>query len=76
MLCADGAVYRGTHNATGTVVALKVIELDTADDDITEIQREVALLSQLREADRNNCTLYHGCWLHKTQLYIAMDYAS
>ena len=65
------------HNTTGTLVALKVIELDTPDEeDITEIQKEVALLSQLRDAERNNCTSYYGSWLYKTQLFLAMDYAA
>jgi serine/threonine protein kinase len=62
--------------ATGKVVALKIIDLDTPDDDITEIQREVALLSQLRDADKYNCTLYFGCWMHESELWIAMEYAS
>jgi serine/threonine-protein kinase 24/25/MST4 len=57
-------------------VAIKVIELDTPDEDISEIQREVAVLSQLRDAERNNCTSYHGCWMHKTQLWLAMDFAA
>ena len=73
---AYGQVYKGVHNPTGQVVALKCIELDTADDDISEIQREVALLTQLKDAERNNCTSYHGCWLHHSQLWIAMDFAS
>jgi serine/threonine protein kinase len=64
------------HTATGKVVALKIIDLDTPDDDITEIQREVALLSQLREADKYNCTLYYGCWMHESELWIVMEYAS
>lgn len=64
------------HNSTAQVVALKIIELDTTDDDITEIQREVALLSQLRAAEKNNITSYYGCFLHKTELWIAMELAS
>ncbi|GAA98426.1 uncharacterized protein L969DRAFT_94212 [Mixia osmundae IAM 14324] len=73
---AYGSVYRATHLPTSTVIALKVMNLDTPDDDISEVQKEVALLSQLRDADRNNITLYHGCWLHRTELWIAMDLAS
>ncbi|CAH7688383.1 STE/STE20/YSK protein kinase [Phakopsora pachyrhizi] len=73
---AYGAVYKGIHNATRTVLALKVINLDTAEDDIIEIQREVALLSQLRDSDRHNCIGYHGCYFYKTELWIAMDFAS
>ncbi|KAA1101461.1 hypothetical protein PGT21_020750 [Puccinia graminis f. sp. tritici] len=73
---AYGAVYKGIHNATRTVLALKVINLDTAEDDIIEIQREVALLSQLRDSDKHNCIGYHGCYFYKTELWIAMDFAS
>ncbi|GAA6056236.1 hypothetical protein JCM3770_002101 [Rhodotorula araucariae] len=73
---AYGGVYKGVHNDTGTVVALKVIDLDTPDDDISEIQREVALLSELRDAARHNITLYHGSYLHGHELWIAMDFAS
>ena len=54
----------------------KVIDLDTPDDDISEIQKEVALLSELRDAARHNITLYHGCYLHGHELWIAMDFAS
>ncbi|GAA5853960.1 hypothetical protein JCM8547_008170 [Rhodosporidiobolus lusitaniae] len=73
---AYGGVYKGIHNETGTIVALKVIDLDTPDDDIQEIQKEVAVLSELRDAERNNCTLYHGCYLNGHELWIAMDFAS
>lgn len=54
----------------------QVIDLDTPDDDITEIQKEVALLSEMRDANRHNITLYHGCYLHGYELWIAMDFAS
>ena len=73
---AYGGVYKAVHNPTGQVVALKIIDLDTPDDDISEIQREVALLSELRDAARHNITLYHGCHLHGHELWIAMDFAS
>ena len=53
-----------------------MIDLDTPDDDISEIQKEVALLSELRDAARHNITLYHGCYLHGHELWIAMDFAS
>lgn len=58
-------------------VDIQVIDLDHPDnEDIQEIQKEVALLSQLRDASNNNVTLYYGCWLAGTELWIAMDYAS
>ena len=69
-------MYKGIHNATGQVVALKIIDLDTPDDDISEIQREVQLLSEMRDAARHNITLYHGSYLYGTELWIVMDFAS
>jgi serine/threonine protein kinase len=63
---------------TGTDICWpKVIDLDHPDnEDINEIQREVALLSQLRDAANHNITLYYGCWIKGMELWIAMDYAS
>ncbi|PWN34237.1 kinase-like protein [Meira miltonrushii] len=72
---AYGAVYRGVHIASGKAVALKVVNLDTPDDDVSEIQKEVALLSQLRETTSKNVIRYWGCWLHEAELWIVMDFA-
>lgn len=72
---AYGAVYRGVHVETGAAVALKVVNLDTPDDDVSDIQREVALLSQLREAASRNVVRYWGCWLKGPELWIVMDFA-
>ncbi|KAJ1020108.1 hypothetical protein NDA16_004388 [Ustilago loliicola] len=72
---AYGAVYRGVHVETGAAVALKVVNLDTPDDDVSDIQREVALLSQLREAAQKNVVRYWGCWLKGPELWIVMDFA-
>ncbi|WWC85430.1 uncharacterized protein L201_000293 [Kwoniella dendrophila CBS 6074] len=44
---AYGAVYKGQHKPTGHIVALKIINLDTEDDDVGDIQKEIALLQQL-----------------------------
>lgn len=44
---AYGAVYVGLHIATSQVVALKIINLDTEDDDVEDIQKEVSLLRRL-----------------------------
>lgn len=72
---AYGAVYRGVHVTSGKAVALKVVNLDTPDDDVSEIQREVALLSQLRETTTKNVIKYWGCWLLGPELWIVMDFA-
>jgi serine/threonine protein kinase len=72
---AYAAVYKGVHIPTNTIVALKIIDLDTADDDTADIQREVALLSTLR-AENNNITKYYGCYLDGPRVWIVMDFAS
>lgn len=72
---AFGAVYRGVHMPSGAAVALKVVDLDTPDFDVTEVRREVALLSQMRHARSKNIVRYWGCWLAGPTLCIAMDYS-
>lgn len=70
---AYGSVHKGIHVPTGNIVALKIINLDTADDDVEAIQREVALLTQLRDAP--NVTKYYGCYLDGPRVWIAMEFA-
>ncbi|KAG8766552.1 hypothetical protein FRB91_006950 [Serendipita sp. 411] len=72
---AYGSVHKGLHIATGMVVALKIVDLDQPDDDIEDIQREVALLSDLHGAEKNNITSYYGCWLDGPRVWIAMEIA-
>lgn len=72
---AYGSVHKAVHLSTGFIIALKIIDLDIADDDVEDIRKEVALLSQLRGADRNNITSYYGCWLDGPRVWIAMDFA-
>ncbi|KAG0328480.1 hypothetical protein BGZ99_005175 [Dissophora globulifera] len=73
---AYGAVYKGLENATQQVVAIKVLNLDTEEEDVSDIQREIATLSQLRNCDSQNITRYHGSFLNGTKLWIVMDYAA
>ncbi|KAJ3737313.1 Pkinase-domain-containing protein [Lentinula guzmanii] len=70
---AYGSVSKGIHIPTGNVVALKIINLDTADDDVDDIQREVALLTQLRDAP--NITEYYGCYMDGPRVWIVMEFA-
>ncbi|KAG9316533.1 kinase-like domain-containing protein [Chiua virens] len=70
---AYGSVHKGVHLPSGNIVALKIINLDTADDDVEAIQREVALLTQLRDAP--NVTKYYGCYLDGPRVWIAMEFA-
>lgn len=70
---AYGSVHKGKHIPTGNVVALKIINLDTPDDDVGDIQREVALLTQLRDAP--NITKYFGCYMDGPRVWIVMEFA-
>ncbi|KAH0589372.1 hypothetical protein H2248_005130 [Termitomyces sp. 'cryptogamus'] len=72
---AYGSVHKGEHIPTGNIVALKIINLDdkSGSDDVGDIQREVALLSQLRDAP--NITKYYGCHMDGPRVWIVMELA-
>lgn len=46
------------------------------EDDVKDVQQEIALLSQLAQADVQNVTKYHGSYLNGSNLWIIMDYCS
>ncbi|KAG5357673.1 Serine/threonine-protein kinase KIC1 [Yarrowia sp. C11] len=71
-----GVVYKGYHKKTKQLVAIKVLNLDTAEDDVKEVQHEIQLLSQLKLADAENITRYHGSYLHGSRLWIIMEYCA
>ncbi|KAJ1971729.1 kinase that interacts with cdc31p [Dimargaris verticillata] len=70
---AYGSVYKAFDLATNQVVAIKILNLDTREDEVRDIQREIATLSQL---NNKYITRYHGSFLHGTRLWITMDYAA
>ncbi|WVZ66044.1 hypothetical protein U9M48_015320 [Paspalum notatum var. saurae] len=66
-----GDVYKGFDTDLNKEVAIKVIDLEEAEDDIEDIQKEISVLSQCR------CpyiTDYYGSYLHQTKLWIVMEY--
>ncbi|KAJ7647422.1 Pkinase-domain-containing protein [Roridomyces roridus] len=69
---AYGSVHKGVDRA-GNIVALKIINLDIESDDVGDIQREVALLTQLRDAP--NITKYFGCYMDGPRVWIVMEFA-
>ncbi|WWD22796.1 hypothetical protein CI109_107290 [Kwoniella shandongensis] len=75
---AYGAVHRGKHISTGHVVALKIINLDTEDDDVADIQKEIALLQQLMLGSSGatpNVIKYYGSMMEGPKVWIIMEYA-
>ncbi|BEI90367.1 uncharacterized protein CcaverHIS019_0304370 [Cutaneotrichosporon cavernicola] len=81
---AYGAVYQGRHKESGHVVALKIINLDTEDDDVSDIQKEVSLLQQLMDSfaagsggagAMPNVIKYYGSMMEGPKVWIIMEYA-
>ncbi|KAK0383400.1 hypothetical protein NLU13_9312 [Sarocladium strictum] len=66
-----GVVYKGIERATGEVVAIKHIDLESNDDDIQDIQAEIAVLSTCASPF---VTQYKGSFLRGHKLWIVMEY--
>ncbi|KAK7206023.1 STE/STE20/YSK protein kinase [Myxozyma melibiosi] len=66
-----GNVYKAVDRRTGAPVAIKVIDLESADDDVDDIVQEIKILSQMRS---HYVTQYFGSYLHGAHLWIVMEY--
>lgn len=66
-----GTVYKAVHNETRQIVAIKQIDLEDSDDDISEIQQEIA---HLAGCDSDYVTRYYGSFVKGYKLWIVQEY--
>ncbi|OBT70082.1 STE/STE20/YSK protein kinase [Pseudogymnoascus sp. 23342-1-I1] len=68
-----GKVYRGVDRRTGQSVAIKVIDVENAEDEVEDIIQEISILSELHSP---YVTQYHGSYLRGSDLWIIMEFCS
>ncbi|KAN0080685.1 Protein kinase-like domain containing protein [Elaphomyces granulatus] len=66
-----GTVYKAIERATGEIVAIKHIDLESSDDDIQEIQQEISVLATCASP---YVTQYKASFLRGHKLWIVMEY--
>jgi serine/threonine-protein kinase 24/25/MST4 len=60
-------------NRTGQAVAIKVIDVESAEDEVEDIIQEIAILSNLNS---QFMTRYYGSFLKGSDLWIVMEFCS
>ncbi|PNS20518.1 hypothetical protein CAC42_5968 [Sphaceloma murrayae] len=68
-----GKVYKGVEKRTGQSVAIKVIDVENAEDEVDDIIQEISILSGLNSP---YVTKYHGSYLKGSDLWIIMEFCS
>ncbi|KAH5511056.1 hypothetical protein HBI31_030350 [Parastagonospora nodorum] len=68
-----GKVYKGLDRRTGHTVAIKVIDVENADDEVEDIMGEIMILSGMSSP---YVTRYYGSYLHGSDLWIVMEFCS
>ncbi|RCK54970.1 Serine/threonine-protein kinase KIC1 [Candida viswanathii] len=69
-----GVVYKAYNKQSKQVVAIKVLNLDTDEDELIDVQQEIQFLTELKNVP--NITHYYGSILNDTKLWIIMDYCA
>ncbi|KAG9250332.1 kinase-like domain-containing protein [Emericellopsis atlantica] len=68
-----GKVYKGVDKRTGQAVAIKIIDIESAEDEVEDIIQEIAILSELQSP---YVTKYHGSYARGAELWIVMEFCS
>ncbi|KAL8674871.1 MAG: hypothetical protein Q9168_000757 [Polycauliona sp. 1 TL-2023] len=66
-----GVVYKAIERASGEIVAIKQIDLESSDDDIQDIQQEISVLSTCHSPF---VTQYKASFLRGHKLWIVMEF--
>lgn len=66
-------IYLRVDKRTGQAVAIKVIDVENAEDDVEDIIQEISILSELHSP---YVTKYHGSFLKGSDLWIIMEFCS
>jgi len=66
-------VHRRVDKRTGQSVAIKIIDVENAEDEVEDIIQEIAILSELNSP---YVTKYHGSFLKGSDLWIIMEFCS
>jgi len=66
-------VYKGVDKRTGKAVAIKIIDVESAEDEVDDIIQEISILSELNSP---YVTKYHGSYLKGSDLWIVMEFCS
>ncbi|KAL4788223.1 kinase-like domain-containing protein [Aspergillus varians] len=68
-----GRVYKGVDKRNGKSVAIKIIDVENAEDEVEDIIQEIAILSELNSP---YVTRYYGSYLKGSSLWIVMEFCS
>ncbi|KAG0671744.1 hypothetical protein C6P42_003406, partial [Pichia californica] len=69
-----GTVHKGLDVDTKQLIAVKILNLDTDNEEVKDIQQEIQFLSNLKSVP--NITHYYGSYLNGHKLWIVMDYCA
>jgi serine/threonine-protein kinase 24/25/MST4 len=64
---------RSIDRRTGQLVAIKVIDVENAEDEVDDIISEISILSGMNSS---YVTKYYGSYLHGSDLWIVMEFCS
>lgn len=68
-----GKVYKGVDKRTGQAVAIKIIDIESAEDEVEDIIQEIAILSELQSP---YVTKYYGSYAKGAELWIVMEFCA